>query len=209
MRACAPASDHAFFPDFSKDPDMPMNMMLRSTPLEPPMLFARTLDKQLHVALGSANGKASFISSTFAAADAMVEPQSASPTLPSSSSSCCLALMSALQALSKSCATASSLEGATPSMGSRPLTPSTGSGNAGATALGQAAASVAAVRYASKSGVRRRSESDTPFMSREVHMAAGPTASFRLDAHLDFISAPANTHISCGGTPPKLLMRTA
>mmetsp|Transcript_26460 Transcript_26460/g.83864 ORF Transcript_26460/g.83864 Transcript_26460/m.83864 type:complete len:215 (+) Transcript_26460:230-874(+) len=126
--ACAPASDHVFFPALSKDAAMPMNMMLINTPLEPPMLLPRTLPRQLQVALASARGSASFISSTFVAADAIVAPQSASPTLLSSSSSCCLAPTRALQTFSRTCATASSLDGTTPSMGSRPLMPSVGFG---------------------------------------------------------------------------------
>mmetsp|Transcript_105134 Transcript_105134/g.327768 ORF Transcript_105134/g.327768 Transcript_105134/m.327768 type:complete len:210 (+) Transcript_105134:355-984(+) len=209
MKACAPASDHAFFPACSKDPAMPMNMMLMSTPLEPPMVFPRMAERQLQVALGSASGRASRCSSTLLPADAMVEPQSASPTFPSSSSSSFLAPMSASHTFRMNWATSSSLDAATPSMGSRPLTPGTGVGKDGATAFGQAATSVGAARWASSSGVRRSRESDTPFMSSEVHRAAGPTMSLREDAHFDFMSAPARMVISCGGTPPRLLMRAA
>mmetsp|Transcript_15182 Transcript_15182/g.35547 ORF Transcript_15182/g.35547 Transcript_15182/m.35547 type:complete len:288 (-) Transcript_15182:229-1092(-) len=206
MKASGPASAQVLP---ANEPAMPMNMRLSRTPLEPPMLLLKTLERQLQVHVASARGNLARNSNTLAAVVAMVEPQSASPTLPSSWSSCCLAAISAWQALSTSCATASSAEGSTPSIGSRPFTAGTGVGKEGDTAGGQVATSVGASSNPASSDVSRNSESDTPFMSSDVHNAAGPTMSLRVGAHSDLSSAAVNSAISCGGTPPKLLMSTA
>ena len=44
--------------------------------------------------------------------------------------------------------------------------------------------------------MRRRSDREMPFMSREVQRAAGPTSSLIFPAQRDFMSAAVTTHIS-------------
>mmetsp|Transcript_102685 Transcript_102685/g.267985 ORF Transcript_102685/g.267985 Transcript_102685/m.267985 type:complete len:263 (+) Transcript_102685:342-1130(+) len=209
IRADGPPSAQPFLAELARCCDMPMNMMLRRTPLDPPIDFPVMPDRQLHSSEASARGSFSLASSTVAAALAIVEPQSASPTLPSSSSRTPLASASALHTLSITADTSASDDGLTPSIGSSLKSHFTSSGKDGTTALGHAEQTVSAVRHAENSGVSRSSDRETPFMSSEVHMSAGPTSSFTVSPHLDFISEPVRTHISCGGTFPRLLMRQA
>merc|ERR1719491_2360214 len=86
MNAFGPPSDHDFFSAFSNESAMPMNMIAMSTPLEPPMVFDRMLARQLQVNFASASGNLSLAASSAVPAFAIVDPQSASPTLESSSS---------------------------------------------------------------------------------------------------------------------------
>mmetsp|Transcript_92948 Transcript_92948/g.240098 ORF Transcript_92948/g.240098 Transcript_92948/m.240098 type:complete len:229 (+) Transcript_92948:387-1073(+) len=209
MNACGPASAQALPPAFSKEAVIPMNMMLSSTPLEPPMVFPRMLERHSHVAFASARGSLSSSASSLVDAVSIVEPQSASPVFPSSVFSSDLAPMRALHARSIAPLTAESDVAATPSKGSGSDNALAGSGNAGATALGQAAKAVGAFRPCESWSVRRMSDSDTPFMSKEVHSAAGPMSSLTFSAHLDFISAATMIVISIGGTPPRLLTKHA
>mmetsp|Transcript_118636 Transcript_118636/g.236299 ORF Transcript_118636/g.236299 Transcript_118636/m.236299 type:complete len:242 (+) Transcript_118636:147-872(+) len=146
MNALAPLSDQLFLPEASRKVAMPMNMMLRSTPLDPPIARPVRLERQRQVAAGSASGNFSIASNTFPPADAMVEPQSASPTLPSSSSNSCFESIRALHTLVISCLTASSWEAVMLFMMSSILQTFAGTDDTGARAPGQARTAVGATR---------------------------------------------------------------
>mmetsp|Transcript_138417 Transcript_138417/g.442349 ORF Transcript_138417/g.442349 Transcript_138417/m.442349 type:complete len:296 (+) Transcript_138417:265-1152(+) len=209
IKAFGPASAQDLEPDLLSSAAMPMNMMLIRTPLDPPMELAQRPPRHAQMPAGSANGILSKASMILAPALANVEPQSASPTLLSRVSKTPFASMRALHAFSNKALISASLEGLKSSNMSFNLMPATGAGKNGATAFGQAAQEVSALRRSANWGVRRRRDSDIPFMSRDVHSGAGPSSNLIDPAHLDFMRADTMMHISSCGTAPKLLTRHA
>mmetsp|Transcript_3098 Transcript_3098/g.5443 ORF Transcript_3098/g.5443 Transcript_3098/m.5443 type:complete len:228 (-) Transcript_3098:877-1560(-) len=185
---------------------MPMNMMLSSTPLDPPMVRPRMSERQPQNALGSAKGRRSWSFSTELDAFAIVDPQSASPTLLSKSSSFALASISALHAFSSLAFTTASAEAVTPSKQSRTAT-AAGVGNSGVTAAGHATTVVGACIQPAASEVQGSNEMDTPFISKDVHIRPGPIKSLMLFPHWERISSATRMHISWGGTPPRLFTK--